>query len=102
MNPLNLSKALAIAVLLCLSPGLTAAQEAQVSTPPVMTVDINTADAETLARVLDGVGLTRAREIIAYRELHGKFRTAEELSEVSGIGMATVERNRARIIVSGD
>jgi len=64
------------------------------------TVNINTADAETLALALDGVGMSRARDIIAYREEHGEFTTIEQLTEVRGIGAATLERNRARIVLA--
>jgi competence protein ComEA len=63
-------------------------------------VDINTADAETLAMALDGIGLAKAREIVAYREQNGEFKTIEDLEEVRGIGPATIARNRDRIIFS--
>lgn len=66
---------------------------------PVPQVDINTADAETLALALDGVGVARAMDIIAWREQHGPFTSVDQLQEVSGIGPATLERNRERIIV---
>ena len=65
------------------------------------TVDINTADAETLARMLQGVGMVKAQDIVAYRETYGDFKSVEELLEVKGIGPATLERNRHRIVVSG-
>ena len=65
-------------------------------------VDINTADAETLDRVLDGVGPSKAEAIVAHREQHGAFRSADELGEVKGIGLATIEQNRARIVVGAD
>lgn len=60
-------------------------------------VDINAADAETLAAMLDGVGVVKAQAIIRYRETHGAFSTVEELANVSGIGLATVDRNIDRI-----
>jgi competence protein ComEA len=63
------------------------------------TVNINQADAETLASVLNGVGISRAEAIIAYREKNGKFYSAEELSSVRGIGMSTVTKNETRIVV---
>ena len=63
------------------------------------TVNINQADAETLASVLSGVGISRAQAIIAYREKNGKFYSAEELSSVRGIGMSTVTKNETRIVV---
>ena len=62
-------------------------------------VNINTADAPTLAKELDGVGLEKAKAIVEYREKNGLFRSADDLKKVVGIGPATVERNRARIVV---
>ena len=64
-------------------------------------VDINAADAESLAAGLVGIGLTKAREIVRYRELHGDFIAIEELAEVKGIGLATVEKNRHILLVAG-
>jgi competence protein ComEA len=64
-------------------------------------VNINTADAATLDRVLDGVGPSKAEAIVAHRKQHGAFRSADELSEVKGIGLATIEQNRDRITVGG-
>lgn len=61
------------------------------------TVDINTADAATLAAVLDGVGEAKAKAIVAYRDEHGPFASIDQLAEVKGIGLKTVENNRARI-----
>lgn len=63
-------------------------------------VNINTADAATLARVLHNVGPTKAQAIVVYRQEHGPFRSAEQLALVKGIGLATVERNRERIVVT--
>ncbi|MEM8941767.1 MAG: ComEA family DNA-binding protein [Pseudomonadota bacterium] len=60
-------------------------------------VNINQADVPELAELLNGVGQARAEAIVRYREQFGPFETAEELAEVQGIGMATVERNRAVI-----
>lgn len=60
-------------------------------------ININTAGAEELAAQLSGIGRTRAAAIVRYREQFGPFESAEELAEVSGIGMLTVERNRERI-----
>lgn len=62
-----------------------------------MTVDINTASAEQLAEVLDGVGPAKAEAIVAYREKHGSFEHIDELVNVRGIGLRTVEQNRGRI-----
>lgn len=62
-------------------------------------VNINTADAAELALALDGVGMTRAEDIIAYREQHGDFESVDALAQVRGIGPATLERNRERIVL---
>ncbi|MEX2489443.1 MAG: helix-hairpin-helix domain-containing protein [Pseudomonadales bacterium] len=64
-----------------------------------MTVNINEADAEALAEVLDGIGPNRAQAIIIYRDEHGRFYTPEELSAVRGIGAATIKKNEGRIAV---
>ena len=63
-------------------------------------VNINTADAETISAELKGVGLSKAKAIVEYREKHGPFRSADDLSLVKGIGERTVDINRADIQVS--
>ena len=63
-------------------------------------VDINTADAETISAELTGIGIAKARAIVEYREKHGPFASAEDLSLVKGIGERTVEKNKADIKVS--
>lgn len=60
-------------------------------------VDINTADAASIARELQGVGLSKAQAIVAYREQHGAFKRLEDLRKVKGIGARTLELNRANI-----
>ncbi len=62
-------------------------------------VDINTADAKTLAEGLNGIGLSKAEAIVAYREENGPFKSADELANVKGVGEKTVERNRDLIEV---
>ena len=64
-------------------------------------VDINRADAQTLADALDGVGLAKAKAIVDYRQAHGPFKSPDQLTEVKGIGARTVERNRANILLNG-
>lgn len=64
------------------------------------TVNINTADAETMARVLNGVGLKKAEAIVQHRETHGRFDSAADLTAVKGIGESIVEKNADRIVVS--
>ena len=57
-------------------------------------VDINTATVEQLAEALNGVGEAKARAIVEYREANGPFTHIDELINVRGIGMATVDKNR--------
>jgi len=64
-------------------------------------VDINTADAKTLATQLQGVGPKSAEAIVAYRAKHGPFKRVEDLDKVKGIGKQTVEKNRANMTVGG-
>jgi competence protein ComEA len=60
-------------------------------------VDINTADAATIAKELQGIGPNLAQAIVAYREKNGAFRNADELRKIKGIGAKVLERNRANI-----
>ena len=53
-------------------------------------VNLNTADAETLA-TLPGIGEKLADRIIAYREETGPFTDPAELTEVEGIGEKKLE-----------
>lgn len=64
-------------------------------------VDINRADAATLAAGLNGVGMAKAEAIVAHRKEHGPFKSADQLAEVKGIGLKLVEKNRDRIVVGG-
>ena len=60
-------------------------------------VDINTADATTLAKELNGVGASRARAIVEYREKHGRFASPEDVLKVTGIGPHLLRLNRDNI-----
>ncbi|BAU48616.1 competence protein ComEA [Sulfurifustis variabilis] len=64
-------------------------------------VDVNTADAKTLAARLDGVGSKTAEAIVAYRTKNGPFKRIEDLEKVKGVGTKTVERNRANLSLGG-
>lgn len=83
------------AVLLALVFAGTAAAGA----PSSELVDINSADVETLDRVLANIGPTKAQAIVAYRRAHGPFRSVDQLALVKGIGLKTIERNRDRIVL---
>lgn len=62
-------------------------------------VNINTADAETLAKELNGIGVKKAEAIVEYREKNGAFKSVESLTKVKGIGLKTVEKNREEILL---
>jgi competence protein ComEA len=80
-------------------PSTTFAEESEMTVATVQQIDINAADAETLATTLKGVGLSKAKAIVAYREMYGPFASIEELTEVKGIGGAILERNRDRLVI---
>ena len=76
---------------------VSAALLAQAAFAAPDSVNVNSADAETLAAVLDGVGLARAEAIVAYRQENGRFGDIYDLANVKGIGDRTIELNEARI-----
>jgi competence protein ComEA len=57
-------------------------------------VNINAADAPTLAHELRGIGPVKAQAIVEYRQKHGAFRTVDELAQVKGISQKLIDRNR--------
>ena len=80
---MQLLRRLAVLMLLCL-PALLFAGES---------VDINTADKETLM-TLSGIGESYAERIINYREQNGGFNSVQELTHIRGIGQTLVEKNK--------
>ncbi len=62
-------------------------------------VNVNTADAETIARELQGVGPSKARAIVQYRKNNGPFETVEDLLKVQGIGPKVLEDNKKDILL---
>lgn len=62
-------------------------------------IDINKADAKEIA-TLANIGEKKAQEIVDYREKNGSFKTIDELTNVKGIGRATIEKNRDLIAVT--
>jgi len=65
-------------------------------------VNINTADAETLAAAIEGVGAMKAAEIITYREQNGPFKSVDDLLNVKGIGEAILEKSKDRLTVGDE
>ncbi len=64
------------------------------------TVNINRADAATLAAYLKGVGVNKAKDIVAYRKSNGKFKSIEDLKNVPGIGDETFKDNKRKLSTS--
>ena len=64
-------------------------------------MDINTADASTLARELNGIGPARAQAIVAYRNEHGPFRSVDDLALVKNIPQKVIDSNRELLQVGG-
>lgn len=61
-------------------------------------ININTASEKALQQ-LPGIGPSKARSIIKYRELNGKFSKVEDIKRVSGIGDAIYEDIKMLITV---
>jgi len=54
-------------------------------------VNINTADKETLTQI-PGVGPVTADSILEYRKANGKFKSAQDLMNVKGIGEKNLKK----------
>lgn len=91
MKQFILAVCLSFASLLAL-PALAEPTEA-----PMVSVNINSASADEIAEVLEGVGQAKAQAIVDYRDTNGAFSTVEDLTEVKGIGAATLAKNQQRI-----
>ena len=74
---------------------------AGLSTCVFAAVNINTANVEELQQ-LKGIGAKKAAEIVAYREAHGEFKNVDELTNVKGIGKATLEKLRQELVVKNE
>lgn len=64
-------------------------------------VNINTADARTIAKELKGIGVARAQAIVAYRNEHGPFKSPDDLGLVKGIAQKVIDQNRTNIRLDG-
>jgi competence protein ComEA len=63
-------------------------------------LDINSADAATLAEVMVGIGPAKAQAIVEFREQNGPFSSIDDLGLIKGIGEATIDKNRERLTTS--
>ena len=60
-------------------------------------VNLNSADATTLAKELDGIGPAKAQAIVESRQKTGPFRSPEDLLSVEGIGPKVLEQTHGNI-----
>ena len=77
---------------------LLAQESAKIQVRDQATININRASEGELVS-LHGIGSSKAKAIILYREMFGDFKTVDELAKVKGIGAKTVEKNRGRLRV---
>jgi competence protein ComEA len=63
-------------------------------------VNVNTADAQTLAENIKGIGPKKAQAIVNYRNQYGPFKTSDDLTKVKGIGQKIVDLNKSDLLFS--
>ena len=79
MKPKNLTAAIFAVLVLCLA---SVAQANELSGQPsvdVITVNVNEADAASIANALIGIGISRAQAIVDYRDQYGRFYSPRSL-----------------------
>lgn len=101
-----LASIIATTVLATTSPFIQHTNASLISPPTKMIsnlvsafVNINTADEETLVAELKGIGIKRAKAILAYRTEHGPFKSIDDLVKIKGISKRIVDQNRTKITV---
>jgi len=62
-------------------------------------IDLNRAEWYELI-ILPGIGEKKARAIVEYRKEAGRFKTIEQLSEISGIGTETVKKIKDLVFIN--
>jgi len=65
-------------------------------------VNVNSASAEEIAEALKGIGMSKAAAIVTYRDENGPFKHVDELVNVKGIGIRTVDINREYILLKDE
>jgi len=76
----------------------TTAPETATATPAATKVNINTADEAALTSV-KGIGKSRAKAILAYREKNGAFKSVDDLTKVKGIKEKALAKFKDQITV---
>jgi len=62
-------------------------------------INVNKANSAQL-QTLNGIGPTKAQEIINYRKSHGGFKTVEELVNVKGIGPKSLMKMKSQVAIN--
>ncbi len=63
-------------------------------------VNVNSADAKTIADALAGIGQKKAEAIVKYRTEKGPFKTVEDLTQVKGVTKKILAKNPNDILLS--
>ena len=64
-------------------------------------VNLNTATPEQLDAV-KGIGASKAKAIVEYRNKNGNFKSVDDLKNVKGFGAKSVDKLRPELTVSGE
>ncbi len=83
------------------SPASGPVSSASPSSGSVQMLDLNTAG-EVALDTLPGIGPSRARDIISYREAHGPFPSVDALQQVRGIGPTIFHEISPYVYVEGE
>lgn len=95
---LSMMVLLVVVALAGLSPAPVLAAESPAANQVTETIHLNKASAEQL-QVLPGVGPALSERIVLYRTEHGPFRSVDQLTEVRGVGKATLAKFRNQLTV---
>ena len=79
-------------------PAAPAAPAMATETPAAMKVNINTADEAALSAV-KGIGKSKAKAIIAYRQENGEFTSVDDLTKVKGIKEKSLNKFKDQVTI---
>jgi competence protein ComEA len=69
----------------------------QVKTQTPHTINLNKAEAKEIQKAYKGLGLRRARAIVAYRSEHGPFKSVADVAQVKQLGKAYTKHNLTKL-----
>lgn len=88
----------AIVLMLPVAPVLAQGQDGGAQPEAIPRVDLNAAGVDELEEI-PGVGPTLARRIVEFRDEFGPFESVDDLLNVRGIGVRSLERMRPYVFV---